>query len=71
MFNTIKVWYSRVIRSRTMWLAMLLAVLGAVQASFGLFAEVLTPEVYGIATMVVGVAVAVLRVLTTQSLAEK
>ena len=59
------------IKSKTMWFAAILAGLGAVQASMDVFSTVLTPQIYGFFTMGVGVAVAVLRVITTTSLGEK
>ena len=71
MFDSIKVWYSRVIRSKTMWFSLLLAVFGAIQATMGAFHRVLTPEVYGLLTMGIGVIVAILRYVTTTSLKDK
>jgi len=59
------------LKSKTMWFALALAVFGAVEASLGLFADILTPTTYGIATMVVGVIVGALRVITTQPLSDK
>lgn len=59
------------LKSRTMIFAILLAVLGTVQASAEVFSAWLTPQAYGIFTLVVGVAVAVLRVLTTEPLLPK
>lgn len=59
------------IKSKTMLFAILLSVLGAVEASLNLFADVLTPTTYGIITMVVGVIVGVLRIVTTTPLSEK
>jgi len=59
------------LKSKTMWFALALAVFGAVEASLGLFADVLTPTTYGIATMVVGVVVGVLRIVTTTPLGDK
>jgi xanthine/uracil permease len=45
--------------------------LGAAQASLGLFTSVLTPKVYGIVVMVIGVLYAGLRAVTTQPLKDK
>ena len=59
------------LKSKTMLFAVALAVLGAVQASTDVFAQFLSPQLYGIFTVVVGVAVAVLRVVTTQPLSDK
>ena len=58
-----------ILRSKTMVFAILLAVLSAAQASLSMFA--LTPQQTGIAGLVLAVAVAVLRILTTQPLSEK
>ena len=58
-------------KSKTMWFAIALSVLGAVEASLNLFADILTPTTYGIITMVVGVIVGVLRIVTTTPLGEK
>lgn len=58
-------------KSKTMWFAAILAALGAIQASLGLFSELLSPRVYGLITMVVGVAVGVLRAITTKPLSDK
>lgn len=59
------------LKSKTMWFALTLSILGAVEASLNLFADVLTPTTYGIVTMAVGVIVGVLRVITTQPLSDK
>lgn len=59
------------LKSKTMWFAVALAILGAVEASLNLFADVLTPTTYGIVTMVVGVIVGVLRIVTTSPLSDK
>jgi len=59
------------LKSKTMWFALALSILGAVEASLNLFADVLTPTTYGVVTMVVGVIVGVLRVITTQPLSDK
>lgn len=58
-------------KSKTMWFAISLSILGAVEASLNLFADILTPTTYGIITMVVGVIVGVLRIVTTTPLGEK
>jgi hypothetical protein len=58
-------------KSKTMWFASGLSVLGVVQANMGLLTQHLTPESAGWATMGVGVVVAVLRTVTTNSLGEK
>jgi len=59
------------LKSKTLIFALALAILGALQASLELFNAILSPEIYGLLTMIVGVAVAILRVITTQPLADK
>jgi len=53
------------LQSRTMIFAAILAALGVIQASTDVFTQLLSPTAMGVLTTVVGVAVAVLRVLTT------
>jgi hypothetical protein len=53
------------LRSRTMIFGALLAALGVIQASTDVFTQFLSPTAMGVLTTIVGVAVAVLRVLTT------
>lgn len=60
-----------IMRSKTMWLAIALAVLGAAYENFSYVQDIIDPRVYGIVLMAIGVAVAVLRVLTTLPLDEK
>lgn len=71
MLKTIKVWYSRIIRSKTMWLAILLAVLGVIQASMDVFTPYISPQSMGFVTLLIGILVAILRVITTNSLEDK
>lgn len=61
----------KVLKSKTILFALLLAIFGAVQASMGVFSAYMTPEVFGWFSMGVGVIVAVLRVLTTVPLQDK
>lgn len=58
-------------KSKTMWFAMALAVLGAVEAGFGLIRVYIGESVYGPMLMTISVIVAVLRVITTMPLNEK
>lgn len=67
----LKVWATRLALSKFMWLAFALTVFGAIEASLGLFADVLTPKAYAILSMVVGVIVAILRFFTTMPLKDK
>ena len=61
----------KILKSKTILFALLLAIFGAVQASMGVFSAYMTPEVFGLFSMGVGVIVAVLRVITTVPLDEK
>ncbi len=62
---------AKILKSKTMLLAILLAVLGVVQASMEVFTPYLSPQAVGIVTLLVGVTVAILRVVTTVPLSEK
>lgn len=59
------------LKSKTIWFSILLAVLGVVEANVGVLQQYMTPQTFGIFSIVVGVIVAVLRVLTTVPLSEK
>lgn len=58
-------------RSKTMWLALALAVFGALYDNFNYIQNIIDPRFYGILLISIGVIVAVLRVLTTLPLDEK
>ena len=66
-----KVWLTRIAKSKTLLFSVLLSVLGVLQASMDVFTNYLTPQAMGFVTLGVGVIVAVLRVLTTQSVQDK
>lgn len=59
------------LKSRTIQFSILLAVLGVVQASSGVFAPYMTPQAYGIFTIVIGIVVAILRIITTTPILNK
>lgn len=61
----------QILRSKTMLFALALAILGVLQASMDIFTPYLTPQASGLLTVVIGLAVAVLRVLTTLPLDKK
>lgn len=61
----------QILKSKTMMLALALAVLGVIEIQAQLFAPYMTPEVFGVFNIVLGIIVAVLRVLTTVPLSEK
>lgn len=58
-------------KSKTIWFAIALAVLGAVLATLPLLKEEVNPVWYGVLTMIISVIVAVLRVFTTLPLDKK
>ena len=62
---------AQMMKSKTMLFSLALAILGTLQASIGIFTAYLTPQAMGVVTMIIGMAVAVLRVLTTSSLGDK
>ena len=62
---------SAYLKSKTLWFALALAVFGVVEMQIKVFASYMSPETFGIFNIVVGVIVAVLRVLTTVPLSEK
>lgn len=56
---------TKLYRSRTLWLAAAMAAVGVLQTQIDVFGEFLTPRWQGVTTLAVGIAFAVLRVLTT------
>ena len=58
-------------KSKTMWFALLLVVLGFVADNFSYVQSVIDPKYYGVSYIAIGVIVAVLRFVTTTSLKDK
>ena len=58
-------------KSKTMWFALALVVLGFVADNFNYVQDIIDPKYYGISYMAIGVIVAILRFITTQPLSEK
>ena len=58
-------------KSKTMWFALALVVLGFVAENFNYVQDIINPKYYGISYMAIGVVVAILRFITTQPLSEK
>ena len=58
-------------RSKTIWLGLLLVILGAVYDNFSYLQEVIHPQWYGIILVIIGVLVAILRFVTTLPLEDK
>lgn len=61
----------KALKSRTIQFALLLATFGAIEANMGLLQNVLTPDLFGYFSIVIGVIVAILRVITTTALSDK
>ena len=59
------------LRSKMMWFSLALVVLGVLEANIGLFQQFLTPDDFGWFAAAVGMAVAVLRWVTTLPLEDK
>jgi uncharacterized membrane protein YdcZ (DUF606 family) len=57
--------------SKTMWFSFALVVLGVVYDNFSYVQNIIDPRLYGICLILIGVAVAVLRFVTTTSLDDK
>ena len=58
-------------KSKTMWFALALVVLGFVADNFNYVQNIIDPRFYGVSYIAIGVIVAVLRFVTTQPLGEK
>jgi hypothetical protein len=58
-------------KSKTMWFALILVILGFIADNFNYVQNVIDPQYYGISYIVIGVVVAVLRFVTTTSISEK
>ena len=58
-------------KSKTMWFAFALTLLGALMELFPTLHDILDPRFYSISLVVIGLMVAILRFVTTQPLDEK
>jgi hypothetical protein len=58
-------------RSKTIWLGLLLVILGALYDNFSYLQDIIHPQWYGIILVTIGVAVAILRFITTMPLEDK
>lgn len=67
----LKKWFLMLKKSKTLVFGFLLTVLGTVQLSLGVFTPFMTPERFGLFSMVIGVIVAILRFVTNGSLDDK
>ena len=59
------------LKSKTLWFALALAIFGVIEMNVKFFSSYLTPEVFGLFSILISVIVAVLRVLTTTPLSDK
>jgi hypothetical protein len=59
------------LKSRTMLFALALAVFGVIETQMHLFGQFMSPEAFGLFNILVAIAVAVLRVITTVPLSQK
>ena len=57
--------------SRTMWFSFALVILGALYDNFSYIEQLIDPRLYGILLIFIGIIVAVLRFVTTQSLDDR
>jgi hypothetical protein len=58
-------------RSKTMWLGLVLVIFGALYDNFSYLQSIIHPEWYGVILVTIGVLVAILRFVTTLPLEEK
>ena len=58
-------------KSKTLLFALALAIFGVIEMQIKMFSDYMSPEAFGIFNIVIGVIVAVLRVITTVPLSEK
>lgn len=58
-------------KSKTLWFALALAIFGVLEMNVKVFQTYLSPDFFGILTILVSVVVAILRVITTLPLSEK
>lgn len=66
-----KKWFSRIIRSKTLWFNAVVAAMASLEAAFGLLQPFIPGNVFAYLTVALTVGNAFLRILTTQSLADK
>jgi hypothetical protein len=69
--DKLKILLTRIAHSKTMWLALAVEILGFLQASQFLLSRFLTSRELGIFLIAVGIAIRILRFVTTQPLADK
>lgn len=58
-------------KSKTIWLGLILVILGALYDNFSYLQNVIHPQWYGVILVIIGVLVAILRFVTTLPLEDK
>ena len=66
-----KIWLSRILRSRTMIFNILVAGMASAEGVFGMLQPFIAGNVFAYITIILTVGNAIMRVLTTQSLKDK
>ena len=57
--------------SKTMWFSLALVILGALYDNFSYIQNIIDPRLYGVLLIVIGIAVAILRFITTDSIEDR
>ena len=68
---TVTQWLAKAAKSKTMWLALLVTILGAAQTYFPNFRDMIPAHWYGPIFGSLGVIIAILRFVTTQPISQK
>ena len=71
MWTNIKVWYSRIIRSKTMWFNFIVTIFAALEGVYSVLQPFVPGNSYAWLTVILTVGNAILRVVTKESLAAK
>ena len=71
MLDTIKVWWSRIIRSKTMHAANIILLLGIIQANADYLSAWLTPKQFGLVMIGIAILMAYMRTITDTALKDK
>ena len=69
--HIIKIWFDRIIRSKTLHAANVIAILGILQANSDFLSTVLTAKQFGFVMMGISVLMVILRIKTTNRLQDK
>ncbi len=67
----IKIWYSRIIRSRTMWFNFVVAIFASLEAVYSVLQPFVPGNTYAWLTVILTVGNAILRVITKEPLQAK